>query len=444
MIPRVETQRSAQVSDMPTNPEDNPDMIVNNLVYVQPKALSLRTNRTYKKELAQRSNYPSAGPGTTIVFDWNSGSDYVDCADSYLYFKLNLESTNTQSACNFGTGSAMNCFSETRVRSRSGTELARQEQANLFAKVFNNYMYGTEYFITNAQAAGYSPNQETTDPSSVGVPGATFCIPLSYLSGFFRPCSADMLLPPQLASGLRVELDVEDFRNALFLKGGPNDAITGYTISNPYMHLSCVSMTDDTQRAVNQESASNGLEYTYQQVFASINTLNSGETKLSQQIYKAVSQAEQAVAVPVDTGDLLDILKDSIRPAFIAIKTWQWRLGSLYFPNQAVQLSGGLSTAVDMRESYMLTLQAFNRLRHTSINANSVTYQRYLRDAYAVATSFERDASLDLSGMPSNNSRSIELNATLNASQSTPTRFVTFLMYCSVAKAYIDNTAVAI
>ena len=191
MIPRVETQRSAQVSDMPNNPEDNPDMIVNNLVYSQPKALSLRTNRTYKKEFAQRSSYPNAGPGTTIVFDWNSGSDYVDCADSYLYFKLNLDSTNAGSTANFGTGSAMNCFSETRVRSRSGTELARQEQSNLFAKVFNDYMYGSEYFITNAQAAGYSETRNTTDPYTVGVPGATFCIPLSYLSGFFRPCSPD-------------------------------------------------------------------------------------------------------------------------------------------------------------------------------------------------------------------------------------------------------------
>ena len=81
-VPNIETQRSSQVSDT-TDSESKGDLLVNNLVYKQPKNLSLAKCRTHVKQFFQRSDYPSA-PNKTAIIDWNTGSSYIDVGNSYL------------------------------------------------------------------------------------------------------------------------------------------------------------------------------------------------------------------------------------------------------------------------------------------------------------------------------------------------------------------------
>jgi hypothetical protein len=53
------------------------------------------------------------------------------------------------------------------------------------------------------------------------------------------------------------------------------------------------------------------------------------------------------------------------------------------------------------------------------------------------------DTSLNLSGLPVNNSRVLELNMEFS-SVPDPREIVVFLEYTAVSKSFIDNTAVAI
>lgn len=136
-VPKVEPQVSTQVSDV-SNENGDADLMVNNLIYEQPKALSLAVNRTYHRQYFQRDNY-TGGVGTTAICDWNTGTTFVNLANSYLTFKTKLISDNESSSANFGSGSAMNVIREVRIRSRSGTELDRVVRANLWSKFDSLY-----------------------------------------------------------------------------------------------------------------------------------------------------------------------------------------------------------------------------------------------------------------------------------------------------------------
>ena len=60
-----------------------------------------------------------------------------------------------------------------------------------------------------------------------------------------------------------------------------------------------------------------------------------------------------------------------------------------------------------------------------------------------LSASFEKDTNLNVSGLPINNSRVLELNATY-AAVAEPLEVVTFLQYIVVARSYIDNTALSV
>ena len=69
---REEKQVSTQVSDMSADASVSSDMLVNNLVYKQPSALSLATQRAYTRHFPQVQTYSA---GQTMVFDLTSGSE---------------------------------------------------------------------------------------------------------------------------------------------------------------------------------------------------------------------------------------------------------------------------------------------------------------------------------------------------------------------------------
>ena len=85
----TETQRSTQMSDV-SQQSGSSDLMVNNLIYKQPAALSLAVNRTYKKMFFQRSAY-TGDKSTTMICDWNTGTSYINCDNSYLTFKVKIQ-----------------------------------------------------------------------------------------------------------------------------------------------------------------------------------------------------------------------------------------------------------------------------------------------------------------------------------------------------------------
>lgn len=445
-LPRNETQRSDATSDV-SNDAASGDLLVNNLVYKQPAALSLAVARTYSRQFPQKATY---GPGETIRFDLNTGSSYLDPENSYLTFKINASPTvvGGESYYNWGCGSAMNLIRSVTIRSRSGTELDRVEGANLWSLHHTISTETLAYLNTTGRVEGWSPEAKWPEGISgtyalftTGV-NYRFCIPLKRLAGFFAPLKKGQKVPPQLASGLQLELILDDYRTSIRQAnpGSTGGAITGYTMSSIALMLDAVELTDDTQKTLNYESASNGLEYSYQRVFTATQDVVAGVSSVSQQVRKAVSQAVRAQTIMTPTASRFDINKDSFASGLWDVTRFQYRLGSLYFPQQMIETSG----YNDWQESYMLFLETFGKLAHTD-KETAVSTSLFDTQASSLCVSLEKDQALNLSGLPINNSRTLELDMMYLPGGFPYARTVTtFLTYVSVSRSYVDNTAVAL
>ena len=79
-MPAREVQRSDQVSDV-SQQSASSDLLINNLSYEQPEALSLAVTRAYSRQFFQRRSYTN---GETALIDFNCGTDFVDPANSYI------------------------------------------------------------------------------------------------------------------------------------------------------------------------------------------------------------------------------------------------------------------------------------------------------------------------------------------------------------------------
>ena len=331
----------------------------------------------------------------------------------------------------------MNLLREIRLRSRSGTELSRVENLNLYSKIISRYYYPQGWIDKFGTLMGFgSSSIGATDPAilSEGV-AVRFCIPLKMLCPFFNPKASNQLLPPHLASGMECSLVLEDFRTALFEK---TTSLTSYSITQPSFVLDLVDLTDSTQRSLNMESANSGLEWTYDQVYVSSNSLSSGQTNVNVQISKAVSQAEIVFSIMIPSANLIDQTVDSFNAPVWDILSWGMKLGNLNFPNEKIN-----DILKDGKESFFNSQMVFDKVNHP-YNEGSVSMTQFKSGGAGIMScSLEKMTHLQLSGLPVNNSRSIELSATLDT-YTGARQLYTFLVYTSVCKAFIDNVAVSI
>jgi hypothetical protein len=149
-----------------------------------------------------------------------------------------------------------------------------------------------------------------------------------------------------------------------------------------------------------------------------------------------VSQACFATTLTISQADRINIAVDPLCAVPFNYTSFQYRLGALYFPNSEV------IDASDGVEAFMIAQETYDKLKHP-YSEGATTLAKFNAKHGVLAASFEKDTSLNLSGLPINNSRVLELNASY-ASVSEPLDVVTFLQYCVVARSYIDNTAVSI
>jgi hypothetical protein len=438
---REEKQISTQVADVSPDASVSSDLLVNNLVYKMPSALSLATSRSYMRHFPQVQTYSA---GQTMVFDLTSGSSYVDAENSYLTFRVQLVSAAGNISANFGSGSAMNLIRQITIRSRSGTELDRLELCNVWSRIDSTNTLSDAYLSRQGLMEGWGLFREGVSDGAIlsNVTNARFVIPLARLSHLFKPEHKGQKLPPQLMSGLHIEVIWEDVRTAVFLKTGAAGDFAGYVVSNIAIVTDSITMTDDVQKTINMESATNGLEVCYNRIFTSQMAMPLGATSANVSVRKAVSQAKLAYTVCLDKTKLFDVTADSFKSLPFDVTTWQYRLGSLYFPKEAIQCDG---TQIDSVESYLNQVQTFNVLKHTH-DEGSVSFTNFKGGSALLAASFERDQELELSALPVNNSRTVELDVQFEAvSSATLTRqLITFLQYCGVARTFIDNVSSSI
>ena len=239
-------------------------------------------------------------------------------------------------------------------------------------------------------------------------------------------------MPPMLAAGLEIRLSLADYRTAVWEKAG---SITGYTLSNISIMCDCVSLSDSTQKSLSVEASTNGLEYTYNRWHTAKTVAKS--TSFSVQIAKSVAQAQMLYATMITQSRILNVNQDSFASDAWDVSEWQTRIGSLYQPNEAVK-----DSAKDALESYFIFQAVYDKAKYAHAE-NSISITDFKGAHGCIATSFERDQALNLSGQAVNNSRQVELNVSLH-SWTANVEVTVFLEYVCVARAFIDNCSVSI
>ena len=190
----MERGSTTMTSDVSVQDSEGADLMVNNLTFESPKALSLAVNRSYHKSFFQRSQY-TGDRSTTMICDINSGTSFINCANSYLAISVQLEG-GAGGIASFGSGSAMNLINEVRIRSRSGVELDRVQNANIWSMFDSVYNRSEQNLDTVGALEGFSqgrlPANSTTEVDAT----TKFLIPLACISPYFKPMQGQLLPPP--------------------------------------------------------------------------------------------------------------------------------------------------------------------------------------------------------------------------------------------------------
>lgn len=207
-------------------------LALNDLVYKLNPDLSVAVNRTHKVMFPQTQEYSN---DQTTMFIINSGADYVDPANSSLFFQIELEPqkltrpTGRTPAATvslndtdfdfdspvmnfyFGPhGSILNLIDQVNISSRSGEELSRITNYGQLMNVYLPMTFGQDWKGTigsNMAMGSYIGAHKTSNPSRASDKNEqrrrAFQIPLYLLSPFFN---YSRLLPSMIMSGLKIEI----------------------------------------------------------------------------------------------------------------------------------------------------------------------------------------------------------------------------------------------
>lgn len=394
-------------------------MSANNLSYKFDSVLNLSDNRTLKKQYFDTREYKSDSL-SQAVSTWNTGVSLVDTKNSYL--KLDFLITDGTGVTNFGIGSVMNLINEVKITHTSGVELSRTQNANHYHCATLYDRHDNDWLDTTGTLMGV-----TQEGTNIEVDKKhTYLIPLCELDPFFELYD-DKLLPANIASGLRIELTFENLNKAIFK--APGTEHTSYTISGIEFRTQCVDLYDSAISELNKEASTNGLEITYDR----IHTVSSQVTTTSDniEVRKAVGLAKKAIAVFIPTASLANQETDSFKAAQYNFTSWDYRLGNQYYPHQAIE------NAAEAYYTALITGQ------NTKYKSPGISLSNFTDDGYAkLACMLETDDSLNLSALPINSSRILELRFTRSVSTAV-TAFV-FLTYTTLTRASLSNCSVKI
>jgi len=361
-----------------------------------------------------------------MTCQFNTGTDYIDLKNSALVIKVKVSGTDF--SCGFGQGSACNLLRNIRIYHRSGTCYSNTQKISLWRKIHDKYTHSPAWFQTVGKLMGYESGDVISD--TAGADTFTAVIPLTHLHPFFNP-EGGVMLPANMASGLRVEIDLanmaEAFVNGVAFPGQP----TGYEITDCYFQTMNISLMDSAQASLNTVAQKSALEYVYKDVFTSQNSHPSNTSQVNIDLNKSVAFASEAVAVVQDTASLTTLLEDSFDTDYIPGK-WDYTLGSNHYPNVKVD---------DSRLAYHNGLLTFDKLKH-STKETSVTLQSFNVSDGIYSVSLERDTALALSQSPVNASRALRFELTFDTAPTEAQLVTVYLTYLTSARSTLLNSRV--
>lgn len=487
----------------------------NALQYEMAPDLSVATDRTFKEHPFQKNEY---GSGETAFCILNSGADFIDGRNTYLAFDIRPKFVGTLPS-NFAThprfnplGSVLQMIRSITITDRAGNEIERVQDVGRLADLLMRNSYSNSWFNTYGRQFGATASHfagEDIDPAFGGPESAFaaparwpidtdtatadqegtsrgFVIPLRFISGLF---DFNQLLPAQLMSGLRFEIQFQQPARALQFPGG--DAFTTqytYTHNNVRIVADSVKLTDSIARELNERAANDGLEIMFRTWFTTCFIQAVDTSQYNVEIRKAVSRAFGALAhfAPIPPGGAEATL-DQTQTHPYDFKNWQFRAGNLYFPHQELRERRSLqldpvnhtSTTLNLvgpnNQTTLGAVETYNHLQrlfgknHEMFSENDMNYRFYeqtvsssyngvvgdnaqgakefLRNANPSLASLallpldlERSTVQDLSGIPLNNSRILALDFELESPISGEVTI--YLQHLKVARVFLDNTEI--
>lgn len=393
---------------------------VNGLSYRMPSNMSVVVSRNMKRSYANLDSYRSNGK---VIITWNSGSEYVNGLNSYLTF--DAATVGASSTGTLESGSGINFIESVTVNSIQGTEVDRVEAVNVYQRDMDRWTYSQDYLNNVGSVIGYKSTEAgaTNELNTVSETPQRYCIPLSKICGL---CNTSVLIPAMLAGGLRFEIKLAPLFSAL--KTGGTEP-TDYELTNVNMMLDSYQLADSIQKRLMVESATTGLEFYYETWDRTRHNI-SASNKANITVRKAVSRALSAHAKTRLTANVELKSEDSMASETYKVGGQFWRLGSLNFPNQRLN---------DKNEQYNYAQYAFGKWLHPHKN-NSVSLQDFKGTEGLCAVTLERSSVLSLSGLPVNNSRTLQIEIDYDDAQNRD--IDVFMNYLQLARVFPSNVLV--
>jgi len=350
------------------------------------------------------------------------------------YLRIDFKNTSAVSV-SFGGGSACNLFNRLLVSGRDGSVLERIDNLNGLCRIRQLYEHDGLYNQTVMSAAGTRYNGVNEGVNSIYfIPPneiVRFCVPMSMISPLF---ASKQLLPNSLASGLRLDIQLETANRALQQStSSASTAPLSYEIIDCAVVCESYQLSDMILRNLNQMASSSGLEYLFTTWYSTSGRRNTNSINIESR--KAVSRALLMFYVETRPESADDYKVDcfrSVDPKWLDV---QCRVGSLYLPTQS---SLRASTALLLApEIYTQSLLAFEKYRGPM--TPGVGLPQFENGAAIFASSLERDT-LGGSGIPLSNSRTLAVDATFEEPAAGESFFVSlFLKYTSLCRIYLSN-----
>lgn len=404
----------------------------NNLVYKLPSASSVTIARTLKRGLFQNRTYTA---GQTCTIQVNSGVDFVDTMNSALYMKVKTElpaGATGDYAVSFGNGSAMNLISRVRIYHRSGTCYTNSTLVNLYRCVEDHGKETSEWFSTVGKAMGYNMTGGFFTNIVANQNEAEFVIPLYKLHPFLESLNAGQMMPPQMMSGLRIEIDLSSANEAFTwaYNGESANNPCDYSITDMYLTLMSATLTDDANSTLNIVAQKQTLEWVYNDVFTSVTSTPSTTDTVNLDINRSVGYATHVTTSIRESRSVSSQEFDAFAIPYKSGSYW-YLLGSLQFPINKIDKQS---------LAYHNFLVCFDKYKTST--PGIVTPESFLLLNGAYVASLERDTSLALSSSIVNASRALRLELTLDEPLDFQSLATCFLTYTSSARTSLLSSRV--
>ena len=409
---------------------------VNQLSYKLPPQISIASKCTHVINYSQQASYNG---GETVIFDSQTGSQFVDPAASYLRLVVKPAEANF----GFGSGSVNNIFSRVVVRTQTGAELSRCEDYNLLNKFMERYANSTAWFDSMGRSQGFIKNVSAANTYSDSIPvgGRLYVVPVQCLMACMNPIGAK-LVPPNIMSGLRIEIQLASASDAFCAVNQsttPGANLTSYTVSRPEMHWKVYELADAFQRKI-QEMAAQGLNYLYKETFHTI--VSTGTADINFDIKKAASKALTCRIITRDAS--VGVGRDTFAAKVFNYETLQANIGSEYWPNQKLQIDG-TPTANNINEAYYYTAYAVDKLEAWSPPSvgpaqflGVADYTKYNNGM--ICFNLNKSNVSELAGYTTSNSRALLIN--LKQTSADNVRLDAYLTFLRLAKVMVSNVIV--